>query len=196
MARNAEGLVAVWDGKSRGTASMVDVAKQRGLRIDLFRTDKRTAAEIEPSGDIAAVWEYAEERAALKEFSAGMDRVSAEREAGAETLAMCKSLFKSLLEQGTLRDKLSGRRTDVYPLIRDVDEVALYFSILLSGYNQDFAVTRSALAASDSSDAAAVRQLFITNFDAILEAILARRKYPSNSTITIDMSDLVGPSES
>jgi hypothetical protein len=33
MASNSEALVAVWDGKSRGTKHMIDVAKSMGLRV-------------------------------------------------------------------------------------------------------------------------------------------------------------------
>jgi hypothetical protein len=33
MAQNADGLIAVWDGKSPGTKHMIDVAKARGLRV-------------------------------------------------------------------------------------------------------------------------------------------------------------------
>ena len=33
MAENAEALIAVWDGKSRGTGHMIDIAKSKGLRV-------------------------------------------------------------------------------------------------------------------------------------------------------------------
>lgn len=33
MAENADALVAFWDGKSRGTRNMIEIAKERGLRI-------------------------------------------------------------------------------------------------------------------------------------------------------------------
>lgn len=33
MARYADALVAFWDGKSRGTASMIDLAKKHGLAV-------------------------------------------------------------------------------------------------------------------------------------------------------------------
>jgi hypothetical protein len=33
MARHADALIGVWDGKSPGTKHMIDVAKARGLRI-------------------------------------------------------------------------------------------------------------------------------------------------------------------
>jgi hypothetical protein len=37
MAQYAEALVAVWDGKSRGTKNMIDEANKRGLRIYIHR---------------------------------------------------------------------------------------------------------------------------------------------------------------
>ena len=33
MAKFAEGLIAFWDGKSKGTKHMIDLAKQYGLKI-------------------------------------------------------------------------------------------------------------------------------------------------------------------
>jgi len=39
MAEYAEALVAVWDGKSRGTAHMVSEAKDRGLRVYIHREE-------------------------------------------------------------------------------------------------------------------------------------------------------------
>lgn len=39
MAMNADALVAVWDGKSRGTANMIRIAEERGLRVFVYRTD-------------------------------------------------------------------------------------------------------------------------------------------------------------
>lgn len=33
MADNAEGLIAFWDGKSRGTSQMIDYAKKKGLMV-------------------------------------------------------------------------------------------------------------------------------------------------------------------
>ena len=33
MADYAEALVAVWDGKSRGTANMIQVARKKGLKV-------------------------------------------------------------------------------------------------------------------------------------------------------------------
>jgi hypothetical protein len=83
MAKNAEGLIAMWDGKSRGTRSMLDLAAKHGLRIMIFRTGKNAVDERPPSGAIADIWEVAEERAAIKQFDAGMPRIDAEKEAAA-----------------------------------------------------------------------------------------------------------------
>jgi hypothetical protein len=33
MAARAEALVALWDGKSPGTKGMIDIARQRGLKV-------------------------------------------------------------------------------------------------------------------------------------------------------------------
>ena len=33
MAENAEALIAVWDGESKGTKHMIDIAKDKGLRV-------------------------------------------------------------------------------------------------------------------------------------------------------------------
>lgn len=37
MAQEAEALIAVWDGTSRGTADMIRKAEARGLRVFVFR---------------------------------------------------------------------------------------------------------------------------------------------------------------
>lgn len=39
MAENADALIAVWDGKSKGTANMIQEAEKRGLRVYVHRTD-------------------------------------------------------------------------------------------------------------------------------------------------------------
>ena len=36
MANNADALVAFWDGESKGTANMINVAKKRGLKVVIF----------------------------------------------------------------------------------------------------------------------------------------------------------------
>lgn len=86
MAENAEGLIAVWDGQSRGTLSMIDLALKYGLRIAVLRTDTDTIEEYLPSGDLASMWELVEERAAIMEHDAGMSFMQARREAGVEIL--------------------------------------------------------------------------------------------------------------
>ena len=40
MAKNADALIAFWDGESRGTNHMVDLAEKYGLTIHLVRTDQ------------------------------------------------------------------------------------------------------------------------------------------------------------
>lgn len=37
MAGHAQALVALWDGKSRGTAHMIQTAQRRGLRVFVWR---------------------------------------------------------------------------------------------------------------------------------------------------------------
>lgn len=39
MAAKAEALIAVWDGQSPGTRHMIQTARDRGLRIYVWRTD-------------------------------------------------------------------------------------------------------------------------------------------------------------
>lgn len=39
MAEYADGLIAFWDGKSRGTANMIETAKGLGLRVRVARYD-------------------------------------------------------------------------------------------------------------------------------------------------------------
>lgn len=36
MAENAEALIAVWDGESRGTKNMIETAKNLGLKVFVF----------------------------------------------------------------------------------------------------------------------------------------------------------------
>lgn len=37
MAENADALIAVWDGKSRGTKNMIDIAGNKGLKVFVYR---------------------------------------------------------------------------------------------------------------------------------------------------------------
>lgn len=39
MAENADALIAIWDGKSKGTKHMIDIARDRKLTIYVLRTD-------------------------------------------------------------------------------------------------------------------------------------------------------------
>lgn len=41
MAQNADALVAFWDGKSRGTKLMIELAKQYGLKVRVQRYEKK-----------------------------------------------------------------------------------------------------------------------------------------------------------
>ena len=41
MAANAEALVALWDGKSRGTMHMIDLAKKAGLKIYIYYIEEQ-----------------------------------------------------------------------------------------------------------------------------------------------------------
>ena len=36
MANNADALIAIWDGKSRGTKHMIDVATEKGLKVFIY----------------------------------------------------------------------------------------------------------------------------------------------------------------
>jgi len=36
MANNADALVAIWDGKSKGTKHMIDIAERKGLRVFVY----------------------------------------------------------------------------------------------------------------------------------------------------------------
>ena len=40
MASKADGLIAIWDGKSPGTKHMIDTATARGLKVHVVRFDK------------------------------------------------------------------------------------------------------------------------------------------------------------
>jgi len=41
MAESAEGLIAVWDGRSRGTQNMIEEARERGLKLYVHRIDAK-----------------------------------------------------------------------------------------------------------------------------------------------------------
>lgn len=37
MADNADALIAFWDGESKGTANMIDIAKKKGLKVRVVK---------------------------------------------------------------------------------------------------------------------------------------------------------------
>ena len=39
MAKRAQALLALWDGRSKGTAHMIEIARGRGLPVSVWRTD-------------------------------------------------------------------------------------------------------------------------------------------------------------
>ncbi len=39
MAKHADGLVAIWDGKSKGTKHMINIAKKKGLKVYVYKTN-------------------------------------------------------------------------------------------------------------------------------------------------------------
>lgn len=42
MADNADALIAVWDGKSKGTKNMIDIAERKGLAVFVYMFDPVT----------------------------------------------------------------------------------------------------------------------------------------------------------
>lgn len=51
MADNSEALVAIWDGKSKGTQGMIFEAEKRGLHIFVYNYKDKTYQHIVPSKD-------------------------------------------------------------------------------------------------------------------------------------------------
>lgn len=41
MAKNAEALLAIWDGESRGTKHMIEEGKRQGLLVHVYRVDDK-----------------------------------------------------------------------------------------------------------------------------------------------------------
>lgn len=37
MANYAEALIAIWDGQSKGTKMMIDIANKKGLKVYIYR---------------------------------------------------------------------------------------------------------------------------------------------------------------
>lgn len=87
MADLAQGIIAVWDGRSAGTRHMIETAKKKGLRTFVFLLGSLRFEQSEAKGQIADLWEAAIERAAMKQFDGDTDERTSEREAGAEVLA-------------------------------------------------------------------------------------------------------------
>jgi hypothetical protein len=87
MADLAQGLIAVWDGRSAGTRHMIEIARKRGLRIFVYLFASQRLEHVEASEGIADLWEAATERAAMKQYAGDTDQRTSEREAGAEALA-------------------------------------------------------------------------------------------------------------
>lgn len=42
MAQEGTHLIAIWDGQSRGTRHMIDIAREHGLEVRIVRTDKES----------------------------------------------------------------------------------------------------------------------------------------------------------
>lgn len=40
MAAYADALIAIWDGQSRGTKMMIDIAMKKGMPVEVYRTDE------------------------------------------------------------------------------------------------------------------------------------------------------------
>lgn len=47
MALNAQALVAIWDGKSKGTEHMINIAQEKGLYIKVFQVGRVRAKSKE-----------------------------------------------------------------------------------------------------------------------------------------------------
>ena len=47
MGKYADALIAIWDGKSRGTKHMIDIAEDLKLDVRIIRTDKISTTELE-----------------------------------------------------------------------------------------------------------------------------------------------------
>lgn len=46
MALNADALIAVWDGESKGTGDMIKIAKRLGLRVFVYYPDKSSLVDF------------------------------------------------------------------------------------------------------------------------------------------------------
>jgi hypothetical protein len=60
MSKVAHGLIAVWDGESRGTRAMIGLAMSEGLRVFVFYTDNGEIEEHPALDELAYLWARAE----------------------------------------------------------------------------------------------------------------------------------------
>jgi hypothetical protein len=56
MSKNADGLIAVWDGESKGTKNMIEHATKNGLRILIFNTSTRKFTHKDATGLVLFRW--------------------------------------------------------------------------------------------------------------------------------------------
>lgn len=63
MARVAHGLIAVWDGHSRGTSHMIKTARAHGLRVHVYNTNKGEAVGYPAKSKLAQLWRESMSRA-------------------------------------------------------------------------------------------------------------------------------------
>ena len=42
MADYADALIAIWDGKSKGTKMMIDIAKKKGLKVYIYKVENES----------------------------------------------------------------------------------------------------------------------------------------------------------
>jgi hypothetical protein len=55
MADNAEALLAIWDGSSRGTISMIELARKKGLRVFVYNVYEDSVQEFLPNEQLFLV---------------------------------------------------------------------------------------------------------------------------------------------
>ena len=58
MANYGEALIAIWDGKSRGTKNMIEEATKRGLQVFVYRTDEDRLGTLEEAEEFARKRNY------------------------------------------------------------------------------------------------------------------------------------------
>ena len=46
MAKNAEALIAIWDGESSGTQGMIKLAEKAGLAVHIWKLTKETSPKV------------------------------------------------------------------------------------------------------------------------------------------------------